>query len=57
MSPQALVQAGLEALPAIICAQGELTTYRFIELFSPTIRNSVGTCAVNIILFGMMQSQ
>jgi len=37
--PPALVRAGLEALPAIIRAQGERTSHRFIEFFTATIRN------------------
>jgi integrase/recombinase XerD len=37
--PPALVRAGLEALPAIIRAQGERAGRRFIEFFTATIRN------------------
>jgi integrase/recombinase XerD len=37
--PPALVRAGLEALPAIIRAQGERTSRRFIEFFTAIIRN------------------
>src|SRR5437764_4548075 len=37
--PPALVRAGLEALPAIIRAQGERASRRFIEFFTATIRN------------------
>jgi|SRR5215471_5880624 len=32
-------RAGLESRPAIICAQGERATRRFIEFFTATIRN------------------
>jgi integrase/recombinase XerD len=37
--PPALIRAGLEALPAIIRAQGERTSRRFIEFFTASIRN------------------
>src|ERR1700756_1591883 len=37
--PPALVRAGLEALPAIIRAQGERASRRFIEFFTASIRN------------------
>jgi hypothetical protein len=37
--PPALVRAGLETLPAIIRAQGERASRRFIEFFTATIRN------------------
>src|SRR5690349_11234036 len=37
--PPALVRAGLETLPAIICAQGERASRRFIEFFTASIRN------------------
>jgi hypothetical protein len=37
--PPALIRAGLEALPAIIRAQGERASHRFIEFFTATIRN------------------
>ena len=37
--PPALVRAGLESLPAIIRAQGERTSRRFIQFFTATIRN------------------
>src|SRR5215831_18640572 len=37
--PPALVRAGLETLPAIIRAQGERASHRFIEFFTATIRN------------------
>jgi site-specific recombinase XerD len=37
--PPALVRAGLESLPAIIRAQGERASRRFIEFFTATIRN------------------
>jgi hypothetical protein len=32
-------RAGLESLPAIICAHGKRATRRFIEFFTATIRN------------------
>src|ERR1700741_5527143 len=35
----ALVRAGMDALPAIIRAQGERAGRRFIEFFTATIRN------------------
>ena len=37
--PPALVRAGLDALPAIIRAQGERASRRFIEFFTANIRN------------------
>ena len=37
--PPALIRAGLEALPAIVRAQGERASRRFIEFFTATIRN------------------
>ena len=37
--PPALVRAGMEALPAIIRAQGERASRRFIEFFTANIRN------------------
>src|SRR6516225_9693023 len=37
--PPALLRAGLEALPAIIRAQGERASRRFIEFFTANIRN------------------
>jgi integrase/recombinase XerD len=37
--PPALVRAGLETLPAIIRAQGEHASRRFIEFFTTSIRN------------------
>jgi hypothetical protein len=37
--PPALVRAGLEALPAIVRAQGERASRRFIEFFTASIRN------------------
>jgi integrase/recombinase XerD len=37
--PPALIRAGLEALPAIIRAQGECASRRFIEFFTASIRN------------------
>ena len=37
--PPALVRAGLDALPAIIRAQGERASRRFIEFFTASIRN------------------
>jgi integrase/recombinase XerD len=37
--PLALVRAGLDALPAIIRAQGERASRRFIEFFTANIRN------------------
>jgi integrase/recombinase XerD len=37
--PPALVRAGLESLPAIIRAQGERASRRFIEFFTASIRN------------------
>jgi hypothetical protein len=37
--PPVLVRAGLETLPAIIRAQGERASRRFIEFFTATIRN------------------
>jgi integrase/recombinase XerD len=37
--PPALVRAGLETLPAIIRAQGERSSRRFIEFFTASIRN------------------
>jgi hypothetical protein len=37
--PAALARAGLESLPAIIRAQGERASRRFIEFFTATIRN------------------
>jgi site-specific recombinase XerD len=39
LPPPALIRAGLEALPAIIRAQGERTSRRFIEFFTASIRN------------------
>jgi site-specific recombinase XerD len=39
VAPPALVRAGLEALPAIIRANGERTSRRFIEFFTASIRN------------------
>jgi hypothetical protein len=36
--PRALVRAGLETLPVIICAQGERASRRFIEFFTAGIR-------------------
>src|SRR2546430_11669013 len=39
LPPPALVRAGLETLPAIIRAQGERASRRFIEFFTATIRN------------------
>ena len=36
--PPALIRAGLEAVPAIIRAQGERASRRFIEFFTATIR-------------------
>jgi hypothetical protein len=35
----ALLRAGIEALPAIVRAQGEHASRRFIEFFTATIRN------------------
>lgn len=37
--PPALVRADLEKLPAIIRAQGERTSRRFIEFFTASMRN------------------
>lgn len=37
--PPALVRAGLEALPAIVRAEGERASRRFIEFFTASIRN------------------
>ncbi|HKU28115.1 MAG TPA: tyrosine-type recombinase/integrase [Candidatus Sulfotelmatobacter sp.] len=37
--PPALIRAGLDALPAIIRAQGQRASRRFIEFFTATIRN------------------
>jgi hypothetical protein len=37
--PPALIRAGLDALPAIICAQGDRASRRFIEFFTANIRN------------------
>ncbi len=37
--PPALIRAGLEALPAIICAAGERASRCFIEFFTASIRN------------------
>jgi hypothetical protein len=37
--PPSLVRAGLEALPAIIRAQGERTSRSFIEFLTASIRN------------------
>jgi hypothetical protein len=37
--PPALVRAGLDVLPAIVRAQGERASHRFIEFFTATIRN------------------
>jgi integrase/recombinase XerD len=37
--PPALVRAGLDVLPAIVRAQGEHASHRFIEFFTATIRN------------------
>jgi site-specific recombinase XerD len=39
IQPPALVRAGLETLPAIIRAQGERVSRRFIEFFTATIGN------------------
>jgi integrase/recombinase XerD len=39
VTPPALVRAGLEALPAMIRAQGERASRRFIEFFTANIRN------------------
>jgi site-specific recombinase XerD len=38
-SPPALIRAGIEALPAIVRAQGERASRRFIEFFTASIRN------------------
>ncbi len=37
--PPALIRAGIEALPAIVRAQGERASRRFIEFFTASIRN------------------
>src|SRR5712692_236663 len=37
--PPALIRAGLDALPAIVRAQGERASRRFIEFFTANIRN------------------
>ncbi|MGO9268443.1 MAG: tyrosine-type recombinase/integrase [Candidatus Binataceae bacterium] len=37
--PPALVRAGLEALPALVRAEGERASHRFIEFFTASIRN------------------
>src|SRR6266849_2688061 len=37
--PPALIHAGIEALPAIVRAQGERASRRFIEFFTASIRN------------------
>ena len=37
--PPALIRAGIEALPAIVRAQGERASRRFIEFFTANIRN------------------
>src|SRR5215468_9341424 len=37
--PPALVRAGLQVLPAMIRAQGERASRRFIEFFTASIRN------------------
>ena len=37
--PPALIRAGLDALPAIVRAQGERASRRFIEFFTATICN------------------
>ncbi len=37
--PPALVRAGLDALPAVVRAQGERASRRFIEFFTANIRN------------------
>jgi integrase/recombinase XerD len=39
LPPPALIRAGLDALPAIIRAQGERASRRFIEFFTANIRN------------------
>ena len=39
MPPPAFVRAGLDALSAIIRAQGERASRRFIEFFTANIRN------------------
>ena len=37
--PPALIQAGLEALPTIVRAEGERASRRFLEFFTASIRN------------------
>jgi len=37
--PPALIRAGMDALPSIICAQGERASRRFIEFFTAAIRH------------------
>ena len=37
--PPALIRAGLDALPAIVRAQGERASRCFIEFFTASIRN------------------